>query len=468
VSLGDRPSVSTAALVTLASTAAMAVVMGLSLMVGQELALLGLAGVGLITMLAVLFPRATLVTYVILGILPEALRSTTLLPATWDVVAAQGVTLGDVVLFGMAVAVVIRLAGRAADKGAGRRLGLAFSSFLAWCILQSLRNLPSYGLAALGEFRLRYLPVVLVAYVVLEFRLPEHRDRLAWWIFALSAAVPVLLLPVIGSAKGWSFGASSRFLFAAVSLGVWYGLLWVYLRWRDGLRIPPWIVVGLVVGLGTVEVLVDGHRSVWLAAAVTVLTLIWLGVFRGGRRWVTVAIAVLLVAVVVGTAWSIGADPGAYVANRVMAFTNPTQDVTSFWRLGVWKAAIESAAGTQPVGLGLGGYWNLYVPELGGVVTVFPHNMYVMTVVKLGLVGLVLWFWLIAEAAVALVSAWRARAGASPDDEVLLAMGLCALTSAVAYQIAYSVAAISLIWLGLGLAAALGSRSSAGHEVGTV
>ena len=47
------------------------------------------------------------------------------------------------------------------------------------------------------------------------------------------------------------------------------------------------------------------------------------------------------------------------------------------------------------MGEGFGGYWKIYIPELGQELDVSPHSLYVQTLVKTGVIGLGLYLVLV-------------------------------------------------------------------------
>ena len=59
--------------------------------------------------------------------------------------------------------------------------------------------------------------------------------------------------------------------------------------------------------------------------------------------------------------------------------------------MAVWDSSIKSILEKPLFGQGFGGYWNIFVPELNTTFNLPPHNLYIHTVVKIGLIGLILY-----------------------------------------------------------------------------
>lgn len=110
-------------------------------------------------------------------------------------------------------------------------------------------------------------------------------------------------------------------------------------------------------------------------------------------------------------------------------------------------------------GQGFGGYWDVYVPELGARVITSPHSVYVQTLVKVGLVGLaslLAWFGVCIRLLAQVVVL---RDGGNSPQWVLVVMGLVAIAATLAYGSVYALDFWPLAWLGLGLAERLHSNA---------
>jgi O-antigen ligase len=405
---------------------------------------------------AALFPAA---------ILPDVLRTTGLThDGSWAALPG-GLLLSDLVLFAMLGAIIARVLLPKAARASSYRPPVAIAAFAAafflWMMVEVVRNLGAHGISALGEFRFFYLLLVLPAYVVVFFRTSRQQRNLLRLALLMAVPLTLAMIPLIGSVKGWSVGPKSRFYPADISLALMYGLaVLAIVRSHAVVRVPAILV--LAAALMTLPlVLLDGHRSVWLAAAILVLGLVATGELPVSRVWKWGTLALLLTAASFTVAAMVGLDPFSYVTSRGKAFVAPTQDPTSEWRLAIWKTELARFAHDPLAGEGFGGYFNTYIPELHATITVFPHSLYVLTLVKLGLVGLALYLLLIVSTGWYLLRTFLSTRG-SPHamGRVLVTLALVILVASHAYYAAYGLDYYSGIWVGLGLAAAIRMSSS--------
>lgn len=413
-----------------------------------------LAAIAIALVLSVLAYRYRLVALVALLVsvlLPQLLQMIDYLAPDWDVIAG-GARFSDLVLVGMWGACAAMLLERRTRTTSERILAGASLLLAGLFIAAVARNWSAFGLSALGEFRFRYLIMGLPVFMALGLDAQGTRSTVAR-LLAWSPVVGVILtLPIIGMSKGWGVGEASRFYPSAISLALLYGAIWIGLSLQNpdqpvwpGLAHASFLLVAVVL-------IADGHRSVWLVAAVTFALLVWLGAVRLSRiwSWGLLALAGLVAAVaIIGLS---GLSVFDYVTERGSAFVNPTGDPTSNWRLEVWKAYIPVWLSTPLFGQGFGGYWDVYVAGFGTRITTMPHSLYIQTLVKLGLVGMAAlagWF----------VIAWRtllvpARQGDGPVPALAL-MGLIAVAGQLAYGTVYVLEFWNLAWIGVGLASAL-------------
>lgn len=168
---------------------------------------------------------------------------------------------------GMLVAALLRMRSIRARLLMGRLLAptVAFSS---WLFLETIRNIPAVGISAPGELRFRYL--VLAAPLCLVLALDGDRTvKAAMKMFTfIAVAVPIALAPTVLYLNGWTFGPAHRIFPAIVSLGILLGLLTLWYC-RSWVLWPKMLLYPLTV-LGGLEIVVDAHRSVWLAAIVAI------------------------------------------------------------------------------------------------------------------------------------------------------------------------------------------------------
>lgn len=422
---------------------------------GIELLVAAAAGLAL-AWLAYGFRKATIAALYLAVLVPQLFLMVGVLPADWDVIAA-GVRISDALLVGMLGATIVMLfVGGERSRGERRLIGasIVLGALLLFAIL---RNIGLYGISAPGEFRFRYLVLSLPLYMALSIRDGHDLASLQRLLAALPVMGVIATLPVVVAVKGWGVGAESRFYPSAISLALLYSAIWFGISQTGGKARGGrgWTVAVLL--LAGVFIVADSHRSVWLVAALSVFVLVRYGFMRLDRVWAW-GLGAVLGGAAVGTIVTLsGVNVLEYVSTRASAFLNPAADGTSYWRLVVWKAYLGPWLSNPLFGQGFGAYWDVYVPEFGARTTVFPHSLYVVTLVKLGLAGLIAlvgWF----------SAGWRVLLSRSSDERnkerisVPIMMGMLGILGTLAYGTVYHLEVWSLAWMGVGLAEALRLR----------
>ncbi len=432
---------------TLVGAATLAVCVSVLLGMGQVLLVAGAVSVAVATFVAYRWPVLAAMAvmlisggYFIFAMTPG-----------WDIngtTLAGGVRAEDVFMVGMLAAALIRITMPSGRARVGKLLwpGLLLGG---WLTFETARNVATAGLSAPGELRFSYL-MISVAFCLVASLDRENRVRLALKGFVLiTVALPLLLLPLVLALNGWSFGPSARALPANVSLGLLLGLavLW---QCRDFIRWPRPLLYAAT-ALGCVEILVDAHRSVWLAAVVVLGVLLLRQTFTAKVRWLCMGVLFAVAAVLV--ALGLGYDAVGLVVERSGAVL--TLQDTAGIRVDMWEALWPAIVDSPIIGRGLGLYWDIFLPQLGYAVRVFPHSLYVMALVHLGAVGVLLsvWLW---------VGAFRrclsVRRGANPKPSArrftYASLGLVALGAIAAYGVAYGLEVYSVALAGICVAGA--------------
>ncbi len=406
---------------------------------------------GVAVLVATMFPLATVLALFVTGILPSVFQMTRYLPPDFTAIA-RGVNAPDIVLLSMGGAIILETLrkGKVARQNS-LVLSICVMFFALWLLFEVLRNIGVYGLSALGEFRFRYLILVLPGYVGLFFPSAEERKKVFKSVVFLSLFFTLACIPIIGMLKGWSVGFESRFLPSSISLGLVYGLLATYLGKKYGLlklsNIYIWIA-SIPVG---VLVLIDSHRSVWIVIGVVLLSLICLKEIRLGKvfSWlVPLILAGIMVLLIVN---STGLDVVEYVKTRGAALVRPQEDRTGAWRIVQWEAQMSKFYSSPILGQGFGGYWGFSARE--GDIGISPHSLYVQTLVKIGIVGMLLYFIIVFKVLSAL-GHWIKTQRKSNNPEI--AIVLAAFTILIAAHTFYTVYAFEYYtWLFVGLAVAV-------------
>ena len=405
-------------------------------------------GLGTAVLVAMFFPMTTVVAFIIAGVLPDVFQMTNYLP--WDFAAlGWGINAPDVVLFSMCGAIILEtpIARRKVAKQNSLGLSIYIVFFILWLSLEILRNVTAYGRSAPGEFRYRYFILVLPLYISLFFPSVEERKKLFKALIFISIFFTLACIPIIGSLKGWSVGPESRFLPSSISLGLAYGLTAIFLGKKYRLlklsSIYLWII-SIPVGI---LILIDSHRSAWLALLVLLLSLFFLKEIRLGKvlSWsIPSVLAGLVIWIVIGLS---GLNVIEYITTRGSALINPSEDPSGAWRVAQWETQISKFYSSPVLGEGFGGYWGLE-----GDIGVSPHNLYVQTLVKIGIVGLFLYLMVVFKVFSAMRNWIKAqRTGSNPEIAIVLT-ALVVLIAAHAFYMVYSFEYYTWLFVGLGIA----------------
>jgi O-antigen ligase len=178
-------------------------------------------------------------------------------------------------------------------------------------------------------------------------------------------------------------------LFGAISMFVLYGNV-KYAWWR----LPLFFVYSFVA-------LIANHRSVWLAALVTMIAYSILNAFGYvGKRNNTTrvlypligvlgVISLLLVATTDIADTFVGRETGAAIRGRSLAFISPTDDANASFRSERWEYLLARVEDRWMFGLGLGEHSTMGADV--GRYTLIAHNMYVDLYVRKGIISFIMY-----------------------------------------------------------------------------
>jgi O-antigen ligase len=366
-----------------------------------------------------------------------------------------GIRIQDVVLISMAGAVFLQLFFRAKDNASQNKLGLSLVIILfgLWIFFEIARNVGMYGLSAPGEFRFRYLILFAPLYIYCFFPTEEQRKKLFKTLIFCSLVLPIFCVPIIGNLKGWSVGADSRFFPSSISLGLLYGIMALSVGKKyDLLRINGALYWFLTISVGLL-ILFDTHRSVWLSGVVAAITLFALKEIPSRKimKWSSLIFMSLLLVYAVASkfiASNTGTTPVGFVLERssdIVKFGDE-YNTTASWRVARWKMEMQKFYAAPIAGVGFGGYWGFSGEGVS------PHSLYVQTLVKTGVVGMLLYLITILKIFNKLRCA-IARYKVRGDQEMaILITGLVVLVASHAFYTVYAFEYYSLLFIGLGVA----------------
>ncbi len=428
-------------------------------MSGMNLLVAGAMGVGagIGVFAAVYLPLVTVAALFVAGIFPDILMMTPIYSEDYGALG-KGLFAVDVVLLLMGIAVAINLFGekiklKNKSKSSQKKLGIwkYIVIFSLLIVFEIMRNAEKYGLSAPGEFRYRYMILILPIYMSLFFSSPPQRKKCFRLLIILSLFFTLIFVPVIGELNGWSVGEENRFLGATISLGLIYGLTALFLARKCRVFSFSYIFLWLTAIPVFFMVLIDGHRSVWMASTVIFLSLILLKEIRLSKMWAWGTAGLLALFIVWHLVGTTGLNVSEYIWRRGIAFLDPQADPTAGWRLELWRAQIDKFIDSPILGEGFGGYWRVYSAKLGGVVDVSPHNLYVQTLIKLGIVGMFLYGIIVIKVFIKLKS-WVLDESKNNPESAIVITALVILIAAHAFYYVYAFEYYTWLFVGLGMA----------------
>jgi O-antigen ligase len=425
-----------------------------------ELRVLMLLGVAITVYTAYFFPLITVLALLITAVLPVVYQMTPGFNPDYGVIGG-GLNAVDIVLVSMAAAVGIRVLKRG-KPAAWEPFSLFGVLFAVWLLFEIVRNVGTYGISAPGEFRYRYLVLVVPVYIAFFFEAARERRKLFWLLVFCSVVFTLASVPIIGTLKAWLVRISAthenRFLPSEITLGLVYGLAILFLarkyRFIGVSNGSLWFTALPVIFM----VYIDSHRSVWLACSVIIFALTVMREIKVTKIWQWAIPLLILVVSIWFTSEEAGLNPTQYIAARGIAFVSPEEDQTSAWRLAQWEIQISQFYSSPVVGEGFGGHFG--VSGIKGDVGIQPHNFYVQTLVKLGVIGMFLYLAVVFKLLSAFKRWARNKANAGDPEIGLVKAAFVILIAAHAFYFAYPLEYYTWLYVGLGIAIVRNSPAS--------
>jgi len=404
------------------------------------------------------FPLLSISLLIISTVLPTIFQMVPEYSEEWMLVG-YGIRIQDVLLVSMLGAAILKAVPSNKKQSIQNNLGLTVYVILFGLLIcfEIVRNINLYGLSAPGEFRYRYLILAIPIYITLLFSSEKSRLNLLKILIVSSLFFPLICVPIIGMLKGWNIGPENRFYPSSISLGLLYGLLALGLCKKYKIikinNFFYWPIFSLVIFM----LIIDSHRSVWLACFSIVVVLFWIKNFNYSKRvnntfLIIISIVLILILTNQILKFEMKTNLLDYIVGRTIPLINinETHDNTVAWRIAQWRAQMTKLYASPIVGEGFGGYWGF--SGMRGDLGVQPHNLYIQTLVKLGIVGMLLYLIIIAKIFVNLKRSLANDKLKSDPNTCLIVIGLVILVASHVFYIAYSFEYYSLLFIGLGVA----------------
>jgi len=397
-------------------------------------------------------PVLMIILYLIIHISVAFLNSMLTLPENLLAIG-YGINLPDLLLIIMAFSVLFHLCINTTLIIKNKFFFTLSLLFLLYLIFEIGRNIHQHGTSALGEFRYRYMVLFLFYYVIVLIDDQKKMDSLLKGLFILSLFIPLFMFPIIGFFNGWHFGAQYRFFNANLSLGLLYGVTaWIlaikYNVFKGGFFTALLIISSLFL------VLVDSHRSVWITLIAIIIVLAYFNEYNFIKIF-KYSIPMLLICLTIYILiTAVGLNVFEYLGERGGEIINPGTEGTGYWRISVWRAQLEKFHTSPLVGEGFGGYWLVFVPEFNRTIDISPHSLYVQTLVKLGIVGFLIYGSIILHCVNKLLKLYRIFKSHNHNYAYYLLISVLILTCSHVFYSVYAFEPYSLTFSGLGLSLA--------------
>ncbi len=359
---------------------------------------------------------------------------------------------GDPILFSMLAAMMAKLfIGDPRAKRAFFKEMSIWSIFMLWMIFELARSASMFGLVSpLGEFRTYFREILIIPYIVIFAATRAEQ----WKMFKVLLWVTLIMI-AIGLFRGsyvhkFRFAAYAKWLYQHGSLGLVWGTLGIYLMQRYGFWKYGNFWFATLIALSMALTVIASHRSVWLAAMVSLFALFLMGHLRLGNL-MKMGMAMFTALLLINFFYD-DLDLVGFMEERLVALTDPTKDETANWRYLIWLDAIKQSSAHLLEGKGLGNYFMMRAPN-GLIVTKMLHNQYVQLLYQVGLIGLLLYLGFVIQMFVRLKRTYKETA--DPFYKMTCLLALVIILGSSAYYIAYDFEPFTWMFVGLGMAISL-------------
>jgi O-antigen ligase len=294
----------------------------------------------------------------------------------------------------------------------------------------------------------------------LVFTTKTEGERRSAFLLLITLSVSQLLWGLLRAyvLYDMTFSAYEKWLSGFGSLALLYGALAYAAACREQLLTQGKTRRFLVYSASTAMILIAGARAVWFAAAGALILLAFRRQMPVRHLLTGGALLLLIVFVVFPLFLQPGLQPGDFLRDRLLAFTDFTTDPTAAWRYTFWVASLEEIMKSPWLGHGFGLHFNVYVAEFRETLTTSPHNLYLSMTYQTGILGLILYLAWILVVALRLKKHRPARG----TDNVIVGTAILVLLAIHAYGIAYSLEKDFFTWSYVGLG--ISSMVNAGQD----
>jgi hypothetical protein len=319
--------------------------------------------------------------------------------------------------------------------------------FLLMVVVSVLISSPRYGKMAIGDARKTFFFFLFPLLAGMSIKTLKDLRRLALDVHLLAVC-----MSLVGFVWLIQHPTINRYGFVSgeVALVVLFALFSLLIFHANGLVLISTAVDAATFVLFLSVLLISRPRSVYLGAGLGMLCLYFFRRDKGVLVLKTAALAVVL-AVAAWVAFETKPSLAVEFIKPVAGLFHPYSDKNASWRMEGWRKRLAPLSDTELLfGSGMGNYSTWYYAN--EMVTAPAHNVYVEILLKLGVLGLVLYS--------LLVFSFLRRMLLVRNTLPRGLLKACVETSVVTFvaaqasMIAYDFSLIMLVFYGLGIAGA--------------
>lgn len=308
--------------------------------------------------------------------------------------------LGDLVFLAIGGAAVVRFLQYPPELSR-HVVWLAYGGFL---LLSFARGLPSYGVSAGNELREFYYFWATAAYFAsYRYERKDLHHVMAAWVFMVVVILAVVTVRWAVDLTGidigldprmWAplSGSSLRVIGAGHALMITSGIIMLTYLLRSRSWSAAWCA--FMLGLSALFVLALQHRSVWVCTLAGLMLMVLLEQKDRTRATLQLAVAGGLVVVALVPLAMLGKLDRLErdLSSSVQEATSARSTFT--WRMQSAEVLVKDLFSSGPVAIAVGkpmgaGY-NRTIEDAEREITVAPHNYYVQVMMRVGVVGLLI------------------------------------------------------------------------------
>jgi O-antigen ligase len=211
----------------------------------------------------------------------------------------------------------------------------------------------------------------------------------------------------------------------------------------------------VIISLGFL-IIIDSHRSVWLVSVAVGVTLFWIKEINYKKMMnhaliITFAGIIFFFLTQQFIMLRLQTNLVDFVVERASDLIKIDESYNNnvSWRMVQWKAQMAKFYASPIIGEGFGGYWGF--SGMRGDLGVQPHNLYVQTLVKLGIVGMLFYTIIIVKLFYRFKCSIEKCKIKGDSDIPILILGIIVLIVSHVFYVAYSFEYYSLLFIGLGV-----------------